>query len=133
MTTALLITAITAAETGLVRLDLEDGSHCRVSPPWMVKNKPYVGGYLVDGKDEQWFAAPSRPGLSVDPVRVELAKLSLKPGDVLAMKVPAGTPMRGAEQIKGHIEKMLPEGVKSVLFLGDIELTVLENAGEVQP
>lgn len=87
--TCLQIARITEGASGATVLHLVDGSISVVSPSWVAKNKPEVGGFLLDdGKmhGEQWFAKNSLNTLPA--VLIEVQRITAKPGELILFKLP---------------------------------------------
>jgi len=58
--------------------------------------------------------------------RLEVAKLELKYGDILAVKLNGHARREDIEQVKGYLEKMLPPGVSALVFGSDsLELQIV--------
>ena len=66
---------------------------------------------------------PEGKGLTV--LQLEIAKLELRPGDILVVRMPDGTHRRRVQDTFRILEKIKPAGVAAALFVGDIEFTVV--------
>lgn len=63
---------------------------------------------------------------ALDLVQVEIAKLSLKPGDILVASVPHTVNQEECERIRTHLQRRMPDGVDVMCKAKAIELSVLE-------
>lgn len=65
-------------------------------------------------------------------VTVEVAKMSLLPGDILLVSIPGDVPIsqfnNAAQRIKEAMEQVVPLGVRVVVKAKEIELGILEKA-----
>ena len=68
----------------------------------------------------------NKPDLEV--LRVEIAKLELKPGDILAVRVPLGTPAKMIERINEHLREILSPENKGFVYTDAVELSVITHA-----
>lgn len=58
--------------------------------------------------------------------KLEIAKLELKDGDILAVKLNGHPRMEEIEHVKSYLKKMLPSGVSALVFGGDdVELQIV--------
>lgn len=60
--------------------------------------------------------------------QVEIAKLELKPEDVLVIKTDRVVSNVIADRIRNHIKPLLPRGVQVMIINPDIELSVLTRS-----
>lgn len=58
-------------------------------------------------------------------ISVEIAKLSLKPGDVLVLKAPYSASIYDIEKLAIKLGKLIPNEVKGIWMRDDIELEVI--------
>ena len=67
--------------------------------------------------------------MEIEAIAVGIAKLTLKPGDILVIRFPREMNVRSIEAflplLKNELKTKLPNGVSSLLLHGDIELTVV--------
>lgn len=64
----------------------------------------------------------------IEVVRIEVDKLELKAGDVLAIKLLRSMPAEYVERIKSVMENVLPDGVGVMAYPADeIELMVVKH------
>lgn len=63
-------------------------------------------------------------------VRFEIAKLELKRGDVLAVRVPLERKIERIQQIVKQLASELPDGVRFIVYTDDIEMSVIRNADQ---
>ncbi|MCE3602748.1 hypothetical protein LXA47_03935 [Massilia sp. P8910] len=66
------------------------------------------------------------PGPALELVHVEIAKLSLKAGDILVASLPHTVDREECERIRAHLQRGMPEGVSVMCKTKAIELSVLE-------
>jgi hypothetical protein len=64
------------------------------------------------------------------PVITEAVKLTLKPGDVLVLKVDCRLPVDVHDNIKRWLAEQLPPGIHTLVLERGMSLQVVERAGE---
>ena len=67
------------------------------------------------------------PELKFEPVIVEIAKLELNDGDVLAVKVHRKLNTEDIKQIADALNSALPKGVKAVIMPSESEIEVMRT------
>lgn len=67
------------------------------------------------------------PELKFEPVIVEIAKLELNDGDVLAVKVHRKLNTEDIKQIADALNSALPKGVKAVIMPSEFEIEVIRT------
>lgn len=72
-------------------------------------------------------AAPADPFNGVTPTELAIAKLELRPGDVLAVHVDAILDMATVGRIREHLALMLPQGVKAMVIDRGTSLSVIRD------
>ena len=63
--------------------------------------------------------------MQLEVLQLEIAKLEVKPGELLAIRFPEGTPVEDIESCTTGLREVLPDGVKGIFFVGNIELFVV--------
>lgn len=80
-----------------------------------------------DDPDSRWLAADPR----LTAITVEVSKLSLKPGDILAIKMDLALTMDQKREFTGSVSKimrnLLPDGVKFGIFWPGVSLQIIES------
>lgn len=119
------IVNITEGQSGATVLHLEDNSMSVQSPSWMEKNRPRVGGYLIDNgrkHGEQWFAANSLESLPA--VLTEVQRVAAQPGELVLFKLPKGTPHGDGEILAKYVAQAAPD-LPFVIVAGDLEVVTI--------
>ena len=120
------IAAVAAAPDadGFTRLDLADERFINCAPAWMLAHRPVVGSYVMEAIAEhgcEWIVlAPQALLLSV-----EIATLSLNPGDVLVATTQGPIERDDAERLRRHLKSILPNGAECIVKTRDIEFAVI--------
>lgn len=65
--------------------------------------------------------------MELNAVTVELAKLDLKPGNILAVKSTRLLNKEQYEMIASNLQQLVPEGVKIAIIDADLEFQVFET------
>jgi len=65
--------------------------------------------------------------MEINAITTEIAKLSLKPGDILVVKFPQYMKGRLIERFLPTIRNNIPPEISILFFHGDIELTVVSK------
>lgn len=65
--------------------------------------------------------------MELNAVTVELAKLDLKPGNILAVKSTRPLNKEQYEMIASNLQQLVPEGVKIAIIDADLEFQVFET------
>ncbi len=74
------------------------------------------------------------PSILFDVVQLEVARISLRPGDVLVVRCPNPLPREVSAALKTNVEAVLPHGCKCLVMPTGFDLSVIEKAGDdVQP
>jgi hypothetical protein len=70
------------------------------------------------------------PAIIIEPVRVEIARLRLEPGDVLVVRVQnlPIDPGPVVERFGNTLKQCCPEGVKVLIIDGNIDLSILTKS-----
>lgn len=63
-----------------------------------------------------------------DDLKFEVARLELKPGDVLAARVDRIVTSEAGERLRAYIQRQLPEGCRVVVLGPEISLSVVARA-----
>lgn len=60
-------------------------------------------------------------------LNVEIAKLELKPGQLLVVNVPLGASSAECDILKTKLERILSDGVHCLVLRGDVKFTVMDG------
>ena len=85
---------------------------------------------VVDSYERKEADRKKLESLKIEVVRLEVAKLEPRPGDVVVFRTTKDIALSIVHALRDHIQEAMPEGVKWLLFCGDIEIAVVEPERE---
>ena len=117
------ILRITEGANGATVLHLQEDDTAVMTAAWVEKNRPEVGGFLIDnGRGEVWFARNSLRTLPA--VLVEVQRITPRPGELVVFRMPAEATLADREALGSFLRETIP-GVSFVVMPASVESTIV--------